>query len=147
MVILHTETPGACMFVYSLRRKQEHWHCITKVFYWNCTTLLFVSSQPTKRRHNRMLSCPRQKGKDDGVQLSERKETNAISCPVHQKYFSISSHQYIYVFGRARRSPQTIEETEMNGNSLGIVSQCGVFRKSWSNRTMIYIYIFCCRYY
>lgn len=26
-----------------------------------------VSSQPTKRHHNRMLSCPCQKGKDDGV--------------------------------------------------------------------------------
>lgn len=33
----------------------------------------------------------------------------------------------ILCVGQACCSPQTIEETEMNGKSHGIMSQCGVF--------------------
>ncbi len=57
---------------------------------------------------------------------------------------TLSHHIYIILcVGRARPSPQTIEESEMNGNTWDRVTMW-VFGKAlpnkWSNRTMIFCF-------
>ncbi len=89
---VHTHT----LYIWScLWRQQEHWHCITKVFYWNFTTLFLF---PLNLQSDITIACCPvhvKKGKDDGVYYwREIDKCNQLPCA--SKYF-VSSHLYHFV--------------------------------------------------
>lgn len=139
---IHTQihTVYMVLFTETTRTLSLHHKSILLKFY--NSVFCFLSAYEATSQSHAVLSMSKKARMM--VFITGEKQTNAISCPVHQKYFP-SYHIYIILsVGRARRSPQTIEETEMNGNSHGIVSQCGVFEKAlpnkWTNRTMIFCF-------